>query len=111
LPQGKFNRVLLDAIDGGLSSLGDSPREAIFYHLETSFRLKKENIPLNLSEFQQALERIFGPGAPYIEKLIIRCLCERLGLGFEEHEHVDFVAYVNDVKKRATREEEVKQYG
>lgn len=111
MPQGKFNRVLLDAIEGGLSSLGDSPREAIFYHLEASFRLKKENIPLNLSEFQQALERIFGPGAPYLEKLIIRCLYERLELGFEEPEHVDFVAYVNDAKRRVTREEEVKQYG
>jgi hypothetical protein len=111
LPLEKFNRVLLDAIEGGLSSLGDSPREAIFYHLETSFRLKKENIPLNLSEFKQALERIFGPGAPYLEKLIIRCLYERLGLGFEEPRHVDFVAYVNDAKRRVTHEEEVKQYG
>lgn len=106
-----FNRVLLDAIEGGLSSLGDSPREAIFYHLETSFRLKKENIPLNLSEFKQALERIFGPGAPYLEKLIIRCLYEGMGLGFEEHGHVDFVACVNDAKRRVKREEEVKQYG
>lgn len=111
MPQGKFNRVLLDAIEGGLSSLGDSPREAIFYHLETSFRLKKENIPLNLPEFKQALERIFGPGAPYLEKIIIRCLYERLGLGFEEPGHVDFVAYVNDAKRRVTREEEVKQHG
>jgi hypothetical protein len=111
LPQKKFNKVLLDAIEGGLSSLGDSPREAIFYHLETSFQLKKENIPLNLTEFQQALERIFGPGAPYLEKIIIRSLYERLGLGFEEPRHVDFVAYVNDAKRRVTREEEVKQYG
>ena len=111
MPLEKFNRVLLDAIEGGLSSLGDSPREAIFYHLEISFQLKKENIPLNLSEFKQALERIFGPGAPYLEKIIIRCLYERLGLGFEEPGHVDFVAYVNNAKRRVTREEEVKQYG
>ena len=111
MPQGKFNRALLDAIEAGLSSLGDSPREAIFYHLETSFRLKKENIPQNLSEFQQALEGIFGPGAPYLEKIIIRRLYERLGLDFEEPGHVDFVAEVNDAKRRVTREEEVKQYG
>lgn len=107
----RFNRVLLDAIEGGLSSLGDSPREAIFYHLETSFLLKKENIPLNLSEFRQALEGIFGSGAPYLEKIIIRCLYERLGLDFEDLGHVDFVACVNDAKRRVTRQEEVKQYG
>jgi hypothetical protein len=103
LPQEKFNRVLLDAIDGGLSSLGNSPREAIFYHLENSFQLKKENIPVNLSEFKQALEGIFGPGAPYLEKIIIRRLYERLGLDFEEPGHVDFVAEVNNAKRRVTR--------
>jgi len=111
LPLEKFDRTLLDAIEGGLSSLGDSPKEAIFYHLEMSFRLKKENIPLNLSEFQQAMERIFGPGAPYLEKIIIRCLYERLGLGFEELGNADFVTYVDDAKRRVMREEEVKQYG
>jgi hypothetical protein len=111
LPQERFNRVLLGAIDGGLSSLGDSPRKAVFYHLEASFRLKRENTPLNLAEFQQVLERIFEPAAPNLEKTIIRCLYERLGLGFEELGHVDFVAYVDDAKRRVMREEEVKQYG
>ena len=111
MPQGKFNKVLLDAIEGGLSSLGNSQREAIFYHIETSFRLKKENIPLNLSEFQQALEGIFGPGSPYLEKVIVRCLYEGLRPCFEEPEHVDLVVCINDAKRRVTREEEVKQYG
>lgn len=107
----KFNRVLLDAIEGGLSSLGDSPKNAIFYHLETSFHLKKEDIPLNLLEFQQALDKVFGPGAPYLEKLIIRRLCERLGIDFEEPEHVDLAVYVDDAKRRVTLEQEVKKYG
>ena len=107
MPQGKFNRVLLDAIDGGLSSLGNSPKEAIFYHLESSSRLKKESIPLNLLEFQQALERTFGRRA-YLEKLIIRCFYE--GLGLEEPERVDLMVCVHDAKRRA-RGEEVKQYG
>jgi hypothetical protein len=96
----KFNKVLLESIEGGLSLLGDSPKEAIFYHLETSFHLKKQDIPLNLSEFQQALERVFGPGAPYLEKEIIRCLCERLGLGFEEPKLFDLAVYVDDAKRR-----------
>jgi hypothetical protein len=98
----KFNRVLLDAIEGGLSLLGDSPKKAIFYHLETSFHLKKEDIPLNLSEFQQALEGVFGPGAPYIERLIMRSLCEKLGVGFQEPELVDLAVYVDDAKRRVT---------
>ena len=95
-----FSRIVLAAIEEGLSSLGNSPREAIFYHLEASFQLKKEDIPLNLTEFKQALEKIFGPGAPYIEKLIIRQLCQKLGLNFEEDENVNLPIYVDDAKKR-----------
>jgi hypothetical protein len=44
---------MLAAIEEGLSSLGDSPKDAIFYHLESSFQLKKEDIPSNLTEFKQ----------------------------------------------------------
>lgn len=95
-----FSRIVLAAIEEGLSSLGNSPREAIFYHLEASFQLKKEDIPLNLTEFKQALEKIFGPGAPYIEKLIVRQLCQKLGLNFEEDENVNLPIYVDDAKKR-----------
>jgi hypothetical protein len=111
LPQESFNRVLLAAIEEGLSSLGDSPREAIFYHLEASFQLKKESIPLNLTEFKQALERIFGPGAPYLEKSITKCLYQRLGLDFDEPERLDLVVCVDDAKRRVMSEVEVKSYG
>ena len=97
-----FSRIVLAAIEEDLSSLGNSPREAIFYHLEASFQLKKEDIPLNLTEFKQALEKIFGPGTPYIEKLITRRLCEKLELNFEDDENVNLLIYVDDAKKRLT---------
>jgi hypothetical protein len=95
-----FRRVLLSAIDEGLSSLGNSPREAIFYHLETSFQIKKKDIPLNLSEFREALERIFGPGTPYLEKIISKRLYEKVGLDFEDTEKPNLVASVDEVKKQ-----------
>ena len=95
-----FSRIVLAAIEEGLSSLGNSPREAIFYHLEASFQLKKQDIPLNLTEFRQALEKIFGPGTLYIEKLITRRLCEKLGLSFEDDENVNLLMCVDDAKKR-----------
>jgi hypothetical protein len=95
-----FRRVLLAAIEEGLSSLGNSPREAIFYHLEASFRIKKEDIPLNLSEFREALERIFGPGTPYLEKIISKRLYEKVGLNFEEAKNMNLVVCVDDVKRQ-----------
>jgi hypothetical protein len=108
LPQDHFTKVLLAAIEEGLSSLGDSPREAIFYHLEASFQLKKEDIPLNLTDFKQALMRIFGPGAPYIEKIITKSFYEKMGLNLEDVQDVDLVVYVDNAKRRIVRAGEVK---
>jgi len=99
LPQNNFSEILLAAVEESLSSLGDSPKQAILFHLEVSFNIKKENIPVNLTEFAKALEKIFGPGASYLEKLIVKRLYEKLGLKFEGAESRDFLECVDNVKK------------
>lgn len=95
-----FSNILLSAVEEGLSSLGDSSRQAIFFHLETSFQIKKENIPVNLTEFRDALEGIFGLGARYLERMIARRLHEKLGLEFEDGACVDLLRCVNTAKRR-----------
>lgn len=94
-----FEKILLVAVEEGLSSLGDSPKQAILFHLENSFKIRKTKIPTNLTEFTKALEGIFGPGASYLEKLIVKRLYEKLGLEFEEAQTWNFLDYVNDAKK------------
>lgn len=100
MPQMNLRKILLEAVEEGLSCLGDSPKQAIFFHLETSFEISKDNIPTNLTEFSKALEKIFGPGAVYLEKLIAKRLYEKLGLEFEEAENWDFLEYVNSARER-----------
>lgn len=100
MPQNNFDKVLLDAVEESLSSLGDSPKQAILFHLESSFNIKKEHIPENLTEFTKALEKIFGPGATYLEKLISKRLNEKLGLEPQEEQNIDFLERLNQVRKR-----------
>lgn len=100
MPPNNFSKILLDAVEESLSSLGDSPKQAIFYHLESSFKLKKEHIPANLTEFTKALEGIFGPGAAYLEKLIAQRLYEKLGLDFEDEGNGNFLECMNNARKR-----------
>jgi len=97
-----FSKILLSAVDESLSSLGNSSKQAIFFHLETTFKIKRENIPSNLTEFSKALEGIFGPGASYLEKLIAKNLCEKLNLSREGSGYLGFPEYVDDVKKQVT---------
>jgi len=99
LPQNKIRKILLEAVEEGLSSLGDSPKQAIFFHLETSFEISKDNIPANLTDFSKALEKIFGLGAVYLEKLIAKRLYEKLGLELDEEETWGFLDYVDNAKR------------
>jgi hypothetical protein len=99
LPSNNFSRLFLAAVDESLSSLGDSSKQAIFFHLEASFNIKKESIPSNLTEFSKALEGIFGSGALYLEELIARRLHQKLGLTFNEKECSDFTGCIVALKK------------
>lgn len=98
--QNNIRKILLEAVEEGLSSLGDSPKQAIFFHLETSFEISKDNIPANMTEFSKALEKIFGPGAVYLEKLIAKRLYEKLGLEFQEAENWDFLEHIHNARER-----------
>jgi len=100
LAHNDFDKILLSAVGEGLCLLGDSSKQAIIFHLETSFQLKEENIPSNLTEFKKALEGIFGPGATYLEEIIVKLLHEKLGLRFQEAKNTDFLEYVEIAKSR-----------
>lgn len=96
-----FNLILLDSIDDALLSLGESARQAIYFHIEKNFQVDREEIPLELERFQIALEKIFGVGARYIEILIMRNLCGRVGrsLQFGKNEQLEFIKYVAAAKQ------------
>ena len=101
-----FDKILLSAVDEGLCLLGESSKQAIIFHLEDSFKLKEENIPSNLTEFKKALDSIFGPGAAYLERIIVKSLYEKLGLKFEG-KNTDFIEYVETAKSQIIMKGEI----
>jgi hypothetical protein len=101
-----FEKTLLEAVDHALLTIGETPREAIYYHLEKGFRLRREDIPEDADEFSQALNNIFGPGAEVIERLIVKNLFGRLNLNFEEKTRFEFLDYVSLAREIARREKE-----
>ena len=79
----EFEKFLVEAIDESLSSLGESPKQAILFHLENTFNIKKQEISNNINGFDDALKKTFGPGANFLETLIINKLCEKAYLTFK----------------------------
>ncbi|MFB3887941.1 MAG: hypothetical protein ACE14S_00495 [Candidatus Bathyarchaeia archaeon] len=96
-----FDALLLDSIDAALAQMGESIRQSIFFHLEISFRLKKNEIPQNLPRFQEGLEKIFGVGARFLEILIMQNLYSRIGRPFimENNAQLDFIKYMEAARQ------------
>ncbi|MCJ7718434.1 hypothetical protein MUO69_00710 [Candidatus Bathyarchaeota archaeon] len=88
-------------MDDAFCTLGESAKKAIFYHLEIKFGIARNDIPYNLETFEDGLQKIFGPGANFLEILIMRKLHEKIGqpLKWNENEKFAFVEYVSAAKQ------------
>jgi hypothetical protein len=91
----------MDAIDEALTSLGESAKQAIYFHLENEFKIAKKDIPYRLKDFTDGLEKIFGLGAHFIEILIMKSLFEKIGqpLEWNQNKELIFVDYVTAAKQ------------
>ena len=95
-----FDKLLLNAIDEALNSLGESVKQSIYFHIENKFCVARNDIPESLQDFQGGLEKIFGTGAQFIEILIMKNLHSRIGLPLKiENEQLEFVKYVDAAKE------------
>ena len=80
-----FEEALLEAIDEGLSVLGESAKQAVYCHLGKTFKITWQNIPYKLDEFTDAIEGIFGAGAKILEIQIMKCLFKQVGHTFKNY--------------------------
>lgn len=67
MPRKDFDKLLLEAVDEGLSSLGESPGQAIYFYLKERFNVKKQEIPHKIEAFADGIEKIFGLGANFLK--------------------------------------------
>ncbi|NWF87793.1 hypothetical protein HXY32_08320 [Candidatus Bathyarchaeota archaeon] len=82
--QNFFKQILLEAVDEGLLTRGESGRKAVYFHLQNLYALKREDIANKPEVFVEGLRKIFGVGATVIEKATMKSLCQKLGIEYEE---------------------------
>lgn len=107
----EFDEILLEAVDEVLSSLGQSSKQAIYFHLENSFHIKKQEIPDKIDAFASAIEEVFGLGANFLEISIMRQLHRKIGgsLEWPEYKDLTFVEYVAVAKRSFLQKEETEE--
>jgi len=92
-----FEKLLLEAIDEGMSSLCGSSKQVIYSLLENTFNIRRRDIPYKIEDFANAIEKIFGLGAKVLETLIMERLNEKVGHKIEypqEPKELIFTEYV-----------------
>jgi len=94
---------LLEAADEGLLILGESAREAIYFHLQKTCSLAREDIPNQPDIFALGLEKIFGRGAKVVEESIVKSLYSKLGIRYKGMENARFTDYLNDAREHKTK--------
>lgn len=113
MSEAEFDALLLESIDEALSVLSDSVMKAVYFHLERSFNIKKDEIPCRLGAFTQAVENIFGVGANFVEILIMKKLHEKVNAHFRWNESKGFelAQYISEAKRVFEKKNVIKAIG
>ena len=98
-----FEELLLESVDKGFSSLGETCKQAIYFHLEKKFKLTKQDIPSRIEDFTEAMENIFGAGAKVLEIRIMKNLFQNMGYPFpyfrpRAQKYLEFTEYIESVR-------------
>jgi len=103
-----FEKLLIEAVDEALTSLGESAKQSIYFHLEKKFKIAKNDIPDRIEDFAEGLEKIFGLGAHFIEILIMKRLFEKIGqpLKWDQSKELVFTEYVEAAKQSFLKKNE-----
>ncbi len=101
-----FEQLLLESIDDAFLSMGEPVKKSIYYNIEQHFKVSRKDIPQNLPQFQEGLERIFGVGARFLEILIMKNLHAKTGcpLKIGQGKQLEFVKYVEAARRSFTKE-------
>ena len=106
----EFDKLLLEAIDDALASLGEAVKNSIYSHLQNDFKIKREEIPDRICEFSDIVHKIFGLGAGRLEVRCMKNICEKVkvSMAWPEYEwpmskwiitDITFQEYVGNAKK------------
>ncbi len=106
----KFDGFLIEAIDEALISLGEPVKNTLYFQLENSFGIPKNEIPKRIDDFIVIIHKIFGLGASRLEIRFMKNLHAKINVTVEfAHyesplskwiiEDVSFIEYVQRMRE------------
>jgi hypothetical protein len=103
----EFDNMLLSSIlRVSLGVFGQNTAEIVLSYMEYLSGLKREDIAARTELFKELLGEVLGCGATVVERLIVKDLYSRLGLGMPEID--DFLMAINRARNLYVRLNESK---
>lgn len=96
-----FQDIFLEAVDEGLSIIGEIAKNAVYTYLKRTFKMNKQEIPNRIDEYVTAIENMFGTGAKIIQIQTMRNLHKKVGCQikhYPNHKNLIFTEYVSTIK-------------
>ena len=93
------DQMVNDIIEKGLNSLGESPKNALWFCLEKDFGFNRQKVPETLEAFQQTLQKFFGLGYSFLDALFRNYLSEATGEDLGNYS--SFADCINFLRKKA----------
>jgi hypothetical protein len=72
-----FKELFTETVDQELTFLGDPVKKAVYNYLKKTFKINKDDIPLKIDQFTEAIEEIFGASAALLEIRIMKRFHEK----------------------------------
>jgi len=107
-----FEELLMEAIDEGLSLLGESSKQVVYFYLGKTFKMNRLDIPYRIEEFIDAIERIFGNGSKILEIQIMKCLFKKVGYTvkhYSKQKNLTFTEYITAIKLEKQNRENINE--
>jgi hypothetical protein len=100
LTEEELDIAIIETVDESFSSFSSLDKEAIYHHLENTFKIKKQEIPCKFETFVDAIEQIFGVGAKLVEIRILEALHKRIPefVFFPKKGDIGFKEYVASLR-------------
>ena len=103
-----FEDIFLEAIDDGLSILGETAKNTVYSYLKRTFKMTKQEIPHRIDEYVTAIENMFGIGAKLIQIQTMKSLYKKVRCQIKQypnHKNLTFTEYFLTLKLEKEQQE------
>jgi hypothetical protein len=73
-----FDQTIIEAVDQTFSKLGIKVKQTLYSSLEADYKITKEDIPVRIGDFTNALEKIFGASALLLEIDVMKTMRQKV---------------------------------